>query len=74
MYARGMYENCDFCVKTEHGISNPFSSLTGVKQGCNLSLTLSSIFQNELHQIFDEYYHYTATGPAGHPPKFFVMG
>ncbi len=50
-----MYDSCDFCVKTEDGISNPFSSLTGVEQGCNLNPTLSNIFQNDLHQAFDEY-------------------
>lgn len=43
----------NYCIKTAT-ISTPFESTTGVKQGCNLSPTLSNIFQNDMHQIFDE--------------------
>ena len=43
-----------FCVKTENGITKSFLSTTGVKQGCNLSPLLSNLYQNDLHDIFDD--------------------
>ena len=36
------------------GITKQFSSTTGVKQGCNLSPCMSNLYQNDLHNIFDE--------------------
>jgi hypothetical protein len=50
---KAMYTNCHFSVKTRGGLSKPFLSTTGVKQGCNLSPTLANLFQNDLHDIFD---------------------
>ncbi len=49
-----MYNECQYCIKTSSGISEPFLSTSGVKQGWNLSPTLANIYQNDLHEIFDE--------------------
>ena len=49
-----MYQNAQFCIKTENGITKSFLSTTGVKQGCNLSSLLSNLYQNDLHDIFDD--------------------
>ncbi len=51
---KSMYEQCDYCVKTEEGLTQNFQSTKGVKQGCNLSPTLANLYQNDLHDIFDE--------------------
>ena len=48
-----MYKGSLYSVKTDYGITNEFESMTGVKQGCALSPTLSNIFQKDLHDIFD---------------------
>jgi exonuclease III len=47
------YEDSFYSVKTMHGNTAYFNSKNGVKQGCNLSPTLSNIYQNDLHEIFD---------------------
>ena len=49
-----MYSQCEYCIKTIAGLSMPFVSDSGVKQGCNLSPTLANIFQNDLHDIFGD--------------------
>ena len=49
-----MYSTCKFKVKTLSGLTQDFESKLGVKQGCNLSPTLSNIYQNDLHEIFDD--------------------
>lgn len=49
---KNMYCNTSYCVKTPAGLSNYFLSNSGVLQGCNLSPTLSNIFQNDLHHTF----------------------
>ena len=51
---KSMYTDCYYSIKTNSGITNNFGSATGVKQGCSLSPTLSNIFQNALHDIFDQ--------------------
>jgi len=51
---KSMYENCEYSIKTEQGLSEPLPSNCGVKQGCNLSPTLANLFQNDLHDIFDD--------------------
>ena len=51
---KSMYQNAQFCVKTENGVTKSFLSTTGVKQGCNLSPLLSNLYQNDLHDIFDD--------------------
>ena len=49
---KAAYNNPMFCIKTEHRLYEYFSSSTGMKQGCILSPILSNIFQNDLHDIF----------------------
>jgi potassium voltage-gated channel Eag-related subfamily H protein 8 len=49
---KSMYSMTEYCVKTPSGLTEPFESYRGVKQGCNLSPTLANIFQNDLHDIF----------------------
>ena len=44
---KAAYNNPMFCIKAEHGLSEYFSSSTGMKQGCILSPILSNIFQND---------------------------
>jgi hypothetical protein len=48
-----MYHNSEYCIKMETGITDYIISNSGVLQGCNLSPTLSNIFQNDLHKIFE---------------------
>ena len=52
---KSMYKGSHYSVKTDYGITSAFESMTGVKQGCALSPTLSNIFQNDLHDIFDHF-------------------
>ena len=47
-----MYSSCQYHVKTPHGVTPAFPSDSGVRQGCNLSPTLANIFQNDIHDIF----------------------
>ncbi len=51
---KSMYDGTRFCIKTESGLTQYFESNSGVLQGCNLSPTLSNIFQADLHKIFSE--------------------
>ena len=41
-------------IKIKGALTDSFQCNTGVKQGCNLNPTLSNIFQNDLHDIFNE--------------------
>ena len=49
-----MYSKTSYCIKIGDKISPTFSATNGLKQGCCLSPLLSNIFQNDLHDIFDE--------------------
>ena len=47
-----MYDDLQMTVKLSNGIT-PFSSLLGVRQGCNLSSLLFDIFANDIFDIFE---------------------
>ena len=51
---KSMYKNCNYAIKINNMASKTFSSNTGVKQGCTLSPLLSNLYQNDLHDIFDD--------------------
>ena len=50
---QGMYAGLQSCVQLPNGISIPFTSVLGLKQGCNLSPTLFNIFINKLIDVLD---------------------
>ena len=45
---KDMYSRLQACIQLTSGISAPFPSLVGLKQGCNLSPILFNLFINEL--------------------------
>ena len=49
-----MYKDTDYRVRVNDHLYTPFTGSLGVKQGCCLSLTLSNIFQNDLHDLFKD--------------------
>lgn len=49
-----MYDSGNYTVKINDKLHGNVVSRTGVKQGCCMSPILSNIFQNDLHDIFDE--------------------
>lgn len=51
---KNMYNVTNYRVKTYSGLSKVFCGNIGVKQGCNLSPSLSNLYQNDLHNIFDK--------------------
>lgn len=51
---KNAYDGCTYKVKTRFGLTKGFVSNNGVKQGCVLSPTLSNLFQNDLHDIFND--------------------
>ena len=50
---KSAYDNNRYSIKCRSGLTKSFVSTSGVKQGCNLSPTLSNLFQNDLHDCFD---------------------
>ena len=51
---KSMYDSGHYTVKIENELFGKVDSRTGVKQGCCMSPLLSNIFQNDLHEIFDQ--------------------
>lgn len=51
---QSMYQGTQYCIETDEGLTKYFQSNSGVLQGCNLSPTLSNIYQNDLHNIFKD--------------------
>ncbi len=50
---KSSYKDCAAKIKTPLGLTKAFKTTAGVKQGCTLSPTLSSMFQNDIHDIFN---------------------
>ena len=50
---KSMYGNSGYRIRVGEYLSPRFVGDVGVKQGCCLSPTLSNIFQNDMHDIFD---------------------
>ena len=50
---KSMYSNTKYRVRIDGHLSPNFLATSGVKQGCPMSPILSNIFQNDLHEIFD---------------------
>ncbi len=50
---KSSYKDCTAKIKTPLGLTKAFKTTAGVKQGCTLSPTLSNIFQNDIHDIFN---------------------
>ena len=51
---KNIYENTTYRIRIGDQLSPVFDAHNGVKQGCCLSPTLSNIFQNDIHNIFDD--------------------
>ena len=49
---KSIYSSCSYCIKMEKGVTKKVSSVTGVKQGCNMSPCLSNLFQDDFHAVF----------------------
>ena len=51
---KDMYSGIQLCISLSNGLSMPFKSLVGLKQGCNLSPLLFNIFINDIPMIIDD--------------------
>ena len=51
---KSIYSRTQYSIQIGSEYSPKFLGDNGLKQGCCLSPTLSNIFQNDLHEIFDE--------------------
>ena len=51
---KSVYRKTTYKIKIGDSISPAFMATNGLKQGCCMSPILSNIFQNDLHEIFDE--------------------
>ncbi len=50
---KSYYANSYYAVKSSGGVAPYFEANNGVKQGCNLSPAMSNLYQNDIHEIFD---------------------
>ena len=50
---KSIYSTTKYRVRIDGHLSPNFLATSGVKQGCPMSPILSNIFQNDLHEIFD---------------------
>ena len=50
---KSVYNNTTYKIKIGDSVSPTFTATNGLKQGCCMSPILSNIFQNDLHEIFD---------------------
>ena len=51
---KSMYANARYSVMINGSTSPQFISTSGVKQGCSMSPILSNLFQNDIHDIFND--------------------
>ena len=51
---KNMYEDINYRIKLNNGITSNFKSLRGVRQGCNISPILFNLFLNDLPNKLDE--------------------
>ena len=50
---QALYADVPMCVRFPHGLSEPFSSTIGVKQGCPLSPTLFGMYIDDLQAVVE---------------------
>ena len=48
-----MYNDVSFSIKLANGITQPFQTSVGVKQGCVLNKTFFSVYMNDLVEHFN---------------------
>ena len=53
-FISNMYSSVNYSVKLKDGVTPPFQSYIGLKQGCNLSPTLFNIFINDMPNLFNQ--------------------
>ena len=58
---KNIYEKTKLSVCLPRGITEFFPSNVGLKQGCNMSLTLFNLFINNINEIFDEHFCHPVT-------------
>ena len=51
---KSMYSDTKYRVRIRDKISPSFMATSGAKQGCTMSLILSNLYQNDLHDIFND--------------------